>query len=69
MMKDGKMTTEMFAALLAAERENKFCAESLYSEITPLFDDYFICKVDGSAKALKLSFSNGQRFVITIHEV
>ncbi|MDE7305782.1 MAG: hypothetical protein K2N33_00160 [Clostridia bacterium] len=68
-MKDGKMTKEMLAAELDAEREGKFYARDLLCEIAPLIDEYFIYKTDGFGTTLNLRFCNGQRFELSVREV
>ncbi len=67
-MKDGRMTKEMLAAELDAEREGKINSKDLICEIAPLIDGYFICKTDIKSGALNLTFYNGQKFVLSVRE-
>ena len=48
--------------------EQKIEGEQLLQEIEPLIKDYFICNVALTEEGLRLDFSNGQSFVLSIKE-
>ncbi|MDH8276060.1 hypothetical protein QIG69_27295, partial [Klebsiella pneumoniae] len=48
--------------------EQKIECEQLLQEIEPLVKEYFVCDVGLTEEGLKLSFSNGQSFVLFFKE-
>ena len=65
MAKQDKKNT---AVDLTAANEKSITKENLLKEILPLMKEYFIGKFKIENGVIKMSFMDGKKFVLTVHE-